>query len=186
MLDASGRITDPNFQRIKEFVKDVIIDSSLEIDEKKTSVGVILFSTNATIHFDVTKYTDEDSLFNAIDSIPYTTGSTNTAEALNLLNTSGQRDGELKLRKGSTRIAIVVTDGGSNDKSATRTAASTLHASNIFDQVYAAGVGLADDVELNTIASDPSLVFLISDFDSIALRTLNERLTYKLSKCIGK
>ena len=54
------------------------------------------------------------------------------------------------LRDGRRHIAILVTDGESNDRNETLDAAEELHAANVF-QVYAAGVGNADIIELEAI-----------------------------------
>ena len=104
----------------------------------------------------------------------------NTQAALNLLRTAGQTGGMLDLRPGYVPIAIVVTDGVSNNRNATLAAASALHASNIYAQVYAVGVSGADATELNAIASDPSLVFFTSNFDNAAIAALQQNLTQQL------
>jgi len=65
------------------------------------------------------------------------------------------------LRPGHPAIAIIITDGMSNiNRGQTIPNALNVHASNIFQQVYAVGVGNADLNELDAIASNPHL-FLI-------------------------
>ena len=82
--------------------------------------------------------------------------------------------------EGIPRIAIVVTDGMSNEGGgppATIAAANTIHDNNIL--AFAVGVGDSIDMdELNAIASDPSsqYVRLLSDFDINELRELQESL----------
>ena len=112
--------------------------------------------------------------------LPYSGGGTNTAAALDLLRTAGQTGGALELRPGYVPIAIVVTDGQSNDEQATLFAASALHASNICEQVYAVGVSGADATELYAIASDTSLVFFTSNFNSTELTELPKNVTKEL------
>ena len=158
----------------------------MDIGLQRSLVGVILFGSDATAEFGVTQNIDEASLLSAINNLPYGGGSTNTAAALNLLRTAGQPGGALNLRDGFTHIAIVVTDGQSNDETATLTAASALHASNIYNQVYAVGVSGADDTELNAIASDSSLVFFTSSFDSNTIAMLEQSVTQQLMPCVGK
>ena len=71
---------------------------------------------------------------------PFTSGSTNTAGALNtLLSEFSTVNGARPLQEGIPCVAIVVTDGQSNSPTATITAANNVHASNII--VYAVGVG---------------------------------------------
>ena len=86
----------------------------------------------------------------------------------------------MDLRPGYVPIAIVVTDGRSNSQNATLAAATALHASNIYAQVYAVGVSGANPTELNAIDSDPSLVFFTSNFDSAAIAAIQQNLTQQL------
>ena len=79
-----------------------------------------------------------------------------------------------------------MTDGRSNDQQATITAANALHTSNIYDQIYAIGVSGADVTELNVVASDPSLVFFTSNFDSTGIAALEQNFTQQLKPCVGK
>ena len=152
VLDTSGSIGATRFQMIREFTEE--ISMLLDIGIQRSLVGVILFSGSASVHFPVTRHTDESTLFPALNpGLPYSGGGTNTAAALNLLRTAAaQPNGALDLRSGYVPIAIVVTDGQSNDRTATLNAARALHASNIYDQVYAVGVSGADVTELNAVA----------------------------------
>ena len=96
--------------------------------------------------------------------------------------------GARPLQQGIPRVAIVVTDGMSNQGGgppATIAAANDLHANNII--AYAVGVGdsiLID--ELNAIATDPDsqYVRLLSTFDVNELRELQELLNSEA--CRGK
>jgi len=179
VIDTSGSIGLSRFQMIREFVEGLI--QLLSIGPQESLAGVILFSSGATLHFDLSEHTDIAALSTAINpGLPYDGGSTNTAAALSLLLSSAQ-DGSMGLRPGHPAIAIVITDGRSNvNQAQTIPNAQSVHASNIFQQVYAVGIGNADLTELNAIASDPSLVFNTNSFDSSAIQqlqlTLSERL----------
>ena len=179
VLDTSGSITEARFQMIREFTEQ--LSMLLDIGIRRSLVGVILFSSNANVQFPVTQHTTASTLLPALNpGLPYSGGGTNTQAALNLLRTAGQTGGMLDLRPGYVPIAIVVTDGVSNNRNATLAAASALHASNIYAQVYAVGVSGADATELNAIASDPSLVFFTSNFDNAAIAALQQNLTQQL------
>ena len=183
MLDESGSIGASGFALLRQLVQQ--ISTGLDIGLQRSLVGVIQFSGSVSLQFGVTQHTDQTSLLTAISNLPYRGGGTNTAGALDFLRTTGQPGGALNLRDGFTHVAIVVTDGVSSSQSATLNAASTLHASGIYDQVYAVGVSGADTTELNAIASDPSLVFFDSNFDSAAIAALEQSVTQQLMSCIG-
>ena len=183
VLDESGSIGRARFQLIREFVANV--SNVLDIGLQRSLVGVISFSDRSFFNFGVTQYTDQASLLSAIERLPYRTGFTNTAAALNLLRIAGQPGGALNLRDGFTHVAILITDGESN-RGVTSIAARELHASNIYTEIYAVGVDQADVNELNLIASERSLVFFTRDFDSAAIESLERSVTQQLMPCVGK
>ena len=179
VIDTSGSIGSSRFQLIREFTGNIVIE--LFRQSPRTAVGVILFGSSANIQFNLRAHTSLSTLLPAISQLPYSGGGTNTAEALQLLLSTAQ-NGALGLRSGSSNIAIVVTDGFSNSRSATLSAASSLHASNLFD-VYAVGVDGADLTELQGIASSSEFVFFTNSFTSFGLQQLQERIIAELCTC---
>jgi len=180
VIDTSGSIGSSRFQMIREFTAS--ITTELISNSPRSAVGVILFGSNAYIRFNLQAHTSLSTLLSAINLLPYSGGGTDTAEALTLLLSSAQ-NGALGLRNNSSHVAIVITDGVSNDRSATLSAAATLHASNIFD-VFAVGVDGADVTELQGIASNPEFVFFTNSFNSNGLQQLQDRILPQL--CTGK
>ena len=198
VLDVSISIgNDENFQTVTQFASDV--SEFLDIGINDSLVGMMLFARHANVHFHVQEHTNEDDLIAAIGSIVYSeiseldrTG-TNIPEALDLLRTAGQSGGELVLRDDptTTKIVIFVTDGRPNTKDLTgnsrkqdaqntQDAAARLHESGIYDQVYAIGIRGNKNinfVELEYIASDPSLLYIIDNFDEQLFESLRQNLT---------
>ena len=179
VIDTSGSIGSSRFELIKEFTSN--ITTELISNSPNSAVGVILFASSAYIRFNLQTYTTLNELLSAIDNLPYSGGGTDTDEALTLLLSSAQ-NGTLGLRNDSSNVAVVITDGHSNNPSATSSAAAALHASNIFD-IYAVGVGGADRNELEIIASDPEFVFFTSSFDNAGLQQLLDTLLQQLCDC---
>ena len=175
VLDSSGSIGSTNFQKMRNFVKTVIND--LDIGPKRTQVGVIVFSSTASISFHLNAYANRQSLTAAVDRIPYINGGTKTADALYLLISQGFAGARPK-SQGVPRVAIVVTDGKSNEPDQTVIAAAALRQVPSI-MTYAVGIGGADKTELNTIAStrnNHKLVRYISSFDLVELERLQEDL----------
>ena len=179
MVDTSGDIDSSCFQLFRELIANII--DNLVHNSPKSAVGVILFSSSAHVQFNVQAHTSLYTLLSAINQLPYIGGETNTAEALTLLLSTAQ-NGTLGSRDDSSKTAIVITNGRSNSRSATLSAASSLHASSIFD-VYAVGVNGADLTELQAIASSPEFVFFTSPFDSDDLQQLQREILPHL--CYG-
>ena len=176
VIDTSGSIGSTRFQLIREFTAN--ITTELIRNSPRSAVGVILFASTAYIRFTLQTYTNLSSLLSAINQLPYSGGGTDTDKALTLLLSTAQ-NGTLGLRNDSSKVAIVITDGQSSDRSATLSAAAALHASNIFD-VYAVGVGGANLDELEGIASNPNFVFFTSFFNSTGLQLLKSRIIPQL------
>ena len=178
VIDTSGSIGSSRFQLIKEFTASI---STALLTSSNSAVGVILFATSAYIKLNLQTYTSLNALLSAIDDLPYNGGGTDTAEALTLLLTTAQ-NGVLGLRNDSLHTAIVITDGHSNNHSATLSAAAALHASNIFD-VYAVGVGGADFTELAVIASSSEFILYESSFSDSGFQQLQGKLLPQLCDC---
>ena len=174
VIDTSGSIGGNNFQLIREFTANLTID--LIQNFPGSEVGVILFASDAHIEFSLQANLSE--LLTAIADLPYSGGGTNTAEALTLLRSAALNDA-LRLRDDSSKVAIIITDGQSNNQSATSAAANRLHNLGIFD-VYAVGIGGANRDELKRIASDPELALFISTFNSAGLQQLKENISLQL------
>ena len=179
VIDVSNNIGSSHFQLIRECTAN--ITAELLRDSPRSSVGVILFDSNAHIQFSLQTYTSLSSLLSAINSLPYSGGSsTDTDEALTLLLSSA-KNGVLGLRSDSSKVAIVITSGQSNHQYLT-SAAAALHASNIFD-VVAIGFDEADLTELQEIASSPEFVFFANSFDGNHLKQLQRKILLQLCNC---
>ena len=181
VIDASGSIGATGFQLIREFTANIATE--LIHNSPNSAVGVILFDDNAHIEFNIQAYTSLRTLLSAINQLPYNFGGrTDTDEALSLLLLTAQ-NGMLGLRNDSSKLAIVITDGLSSNRSATLSAASLLHGTNIFD-VYAVGVDGADLTELQGIASSSEFVFFTSSFNNVGLKQLADIILSQM--CNGK
>ena len=121
--------------------------------------------------------------------MPYNSGGTNTADALDLLRQQGytSTNGGRPLSQAVPRIAVVITDGQSNDPGATVSAATSVHDEGI--TVFSVGVGSGfNNDELVAIASNPSFVSTLSGFDTSQFEALqttisNEACTSEYTYC---
>lgn len=172
-----------HFQQIKELIANIIVKLIGGSARNAKAVGVILFSSNAHVEFNLQPYTNLSTLLSAIDQLPYDRrAASETAKALTLLLLTAQ-NGTLRLRDDSTKVAIVITDGDSTNHSATLSAANALHSSNIFN-VYAVGLGTANLLELRAIASSFEFVFISRFINSFEIKLLGNKILQQL--CNGR
>ena len=178
MLDSSGSIGIGDFVTMKNFVANVT--ANFEIGDNSTRVGLILFSYTPSILIPLGSINNTQQLTTAINNVTYTGGGTRTDLALDLVPTAfiNARDNE-----GIPRVVILLTDGGSNEPELTALAAPRVHNDNI--EVYSVGIGDGiNEAELHIIASDPSYVYLITDFSPEAFA--EELRPLQLTACTSK
>ena len=174
MLDESGSIGDDNFQSIKSFAYN--FTSNLLSDKTANRVGVITFSSTARVYIALNNTIKVNTLLENIINLPYNGGSTNTASALELM-----RQQEWRNETSVFRLAIVLTDGESNNKGATLNATMEVHDHEPPIVVYAIGVGASiDQDELLEIASGVDLLTNLGSFDENVLDSIRDGYTYQL------
>ncbi|XP_048777058.2 mucin-2-like [Ostrea edulis] len=163
-LDASTSIGINNFGKEKNFVVNFVNDLDIGRNDVQVSVGT--FSDNARGYFDLDTYLDKTSLINAIQRITYEFGQTHThlvfqlAEQYIFTNKGGDRPF-------ATNIIFVLTDGHSQNHTATVLGAQRLKAAGV--KIYTIGIGnQIERSELQGIASDNNHVFMVNSFADLS------------------
>ena len=212
VLDVSISINnDSNFGLLRDLVTQSA--RQLAIGTNDALFSVILFARHAKVNFTIPQYTDRSSLISAVNEISYFDTSefdrtgTNIPEALDLLWMGGQ-DGRIGLRSNSNFThAIFITDGRPNtrdleeerlgrrlsrqqviahrrvDEENSIAAAERLHASGVYNDVFAIGVRGDHDInfeELDHIASRPELRFEIQSFTQDAFQAVIQELSEQI------
>ncbi|XP_052823190.1 collagen alpha-1(XII) chain [Octopus bimaculoides] len=150
LMDSSSSIWIVDYKKQLDFAQNLVDNFDIGTSDTQVRMGAITFSNRAHLEFSIDKYTDSRNLKRALGNIPYRSGQTNTAEALQLLKKEIQP--KLSIYK-SPFMAIVITDGRSRDTMATSLAAKKLHELGV--HVYAIGVGSNCDInELRSIVND--------------------------------
>ncbi|XP_038672798.1 collagen alpha-1(XII) chain-like isoform X2 [Scyliorhinus canicula] len=162
LVDGSWSVGRANFKKIREFIYS--LTSAFEIGKDKTRVGIVQYSSDTRTEFDLNRYSQKLELLNAITNLPYKGGNTMTGEAINYLvqNTFSEAAGA---RKSYPKIAVIITDGKSQDFVAENAEALR----NIGVEIFTLGIKGADLDELKLIGSSPlnKHVFKVADFDKI-------------------
>ncbi|XP_043972363.1 collagen alpha-6(VI) chain isoform X1 [Gambusia affinis] len=171
IVDESGSITVENFQLVRSFLYSII--SGLEINPNRVRVGIVLYNEEPTAQVYLNTFKQKTELLNFIKILPYRGGGTSTGAALNftrenvfITGTGSRKD------KGVEQVAVVITDGESQDN--VSQAAAELRRAGV--TIYSVGVQNANEDELRQIASYPPQkhVFIVDSFTR--LKSLEEYL----------
>ncbi|KAH9523796.1 Collagen alpha-5(VI) chain [Bulinus truncatus] len=172
---------DTFYDEVLPFLQDVVSSLDVGPDEHQAHVGALAFGTFARILFRLDTYKDKNRLISAISRIRYVGGNTNINTALKTARDLMLRRSAKGVRAGASQVIVLLTDGQSDNWRATIKEAEATRDAGI--EIFAVGVGEADENELVSIASQPSRdhVFYVSDFRD--LNTITNALSAKLTPC---
>ncbi|XP_030624856.1 collagen alpha-1(XII) chain isoform X2 [Chanos chanos] len=162
LVDGSWSVGRENFKFIRNFIGAMA--GAFDIGEDKTRVGVVQYSTDTRTEFNLNQYYRRTDLLKAIRNLPYKGGNTMTGDAMDYLvkNTFTEASGA---RKGFPKVAMIITDGKSQDP--VDEYAKRLR--NIGVEIFVLGIKGADEEELREIASTPhnSHIYNVPNFNMI-------------------
>jgi len=151
ILDQSSSIGKENFQKMKNFVNNLLLQSNL--GQQGVRVGLITYNRRPQLRFHMNEMENHEQAIAAVDSIVYEGRGTNTGLAVKWVV-----DNAFKLEFGDRpevpNKVLLITDGRARDPPILKVQSTRLQDEAT---VYALGIGKQIDyVELNRIASKPS------------------------------
>ncbi|XP_078144814.1 collagen alpha-1(XXI) chain isoform X2 [Centroberyx gerrardi] len=174
ILDGSWSVEDVNFEIVKRWL--VNITTSFNIGQKFTQVGVVQYSDDPVLQIPLGKYSSNKDLIRAMESIEYMGGNTRTGTAIKFATDKLFGLSE-RGPKGIARIAVVLTDGKSQDE--VLKAAEAARKKGVI--LFAIGVGSeTEEAELRDIANRPSSTYVFSVEDYKAISKIREVIRQKL------
>ncbi|XP_036979885.1 collagen alpha-1(XXI) chain isoform X1 [Acanthopagrus latus] len=164
ILDGSWSVEDVNFEIVKRWL--VNITTSFNIGQKFTQVGVVQYSDDPFLEIPLGKHSSTKDLIKAMENIEYMGGNTNTGTAIKFATDKLFGLSE-RGPAGVSRIAVVLTDGKSQDE--VLKAAEAARKKGVI--LFAIGVGSeTEEAELKDIANKPfsTYVFSVEDYKAIS------------------
>ncbi|KAF3692451.1 Collagen alpha-6(VI) chain Precursor [Channa argus] len=162
IVDESGSISPENFQLMRDFLGSIV--SGLNISANRVRVGIVTYNDKPTAQAYLDTFQSKTEILQFISILPYTGGGTNTGAALKFTHKEifSKKRGS---RKGIQKVAVVITDGESQDN--VSEAAAILRRSGV--TVYAVGIKGANKTELEEMASHPPSghVFNVDSFTKL-------------------
>ncbi|KAL0171660.1 hypothetical protein M9458_031971, partial [Cirrhinus mrigala] len=172
-------ITSSNFDLVKRFLHRTI--SGLTVGSNSVRVGMVLYSDTPSAEFYLDTFVNKTDILDYINIIPYRGGGTATGDAIKFaknnlfIKTRGSRK-----NLGVKQIAVVITDGESQDD--VTTPAAELRRSGV--TIYALGVKDANVEELKQIGSYPDRDFVFNVDSFQMLTSLEKNLRKSLCKVV--
>lgn len=176
ILDTSSSVGKENFEKIRQWVSNLV--ESFDVAPGKTRVAVVRYSDRPTIEFKLDRYRTMDEVKRAARNIVYRGGNTMTGEAISYTtkNIFTESAGARPLSRDTKRVAILLTDGRSQDY----VLEPSREASKAGIRMFAVGIGEALKVELEEIAAEPKNAHLFQVADFNAIDTIRGRLRKSL------
>jgi uncharacterized protein YegL len=151
ILDQSSSIGDANFQKMKNFVVSLLLQSNL--GQQGVRVGLITYNRRPRLRFHLNEMANHEEAIAAVDSIVYEGRGTNTGLAIKWVVDNAFKE-EFGDRPEVPNKVLLITDGRARDPPILKVQSGRLQEEAT---VYALGIGKQIDyVELNRIASKPS------------------------------
>lgn len=161
-VDASGSVGSSRFNQMSNtllsHIRTFNLDYNGNSDTRRVRVGIMTFATTAI----PVKHLND---FQVPPILTYTAGGTNTDLAIDLARTQMFQSyrGD---RRQNPNVLVVLTNGRSNNRIRTLTAASRAKSDGI--RIIAMGIGTnTDQSELRAIASNSNLVYNVERFDEL-------------------
>lgn len=168
LIDGSGSIGSYVFRNeVLRFVREFV--ELFDIGLEKTRVGIIQYSDQIRHEFDLAQFKDKAGVLQGIADIQYLTGLTRTGAAIEHMVMEGfsERRGARPISDSVSRVAIVITDGRSQDNVSDPSLAARKKEIQMF------AIGVTDHVlasELESIAGSPNRWFYVDRFKDLDTR----------------
>ncbi|XP_041347924.1 cartilage matrix protein-like [Gigantopelta aegis] len=176
VVDSSSSIDPNDFQLGQDFLKEFV--QTFHVAPDNTRISLITFGNGVYEEdaFDFDTYDEEEDVVNAIRDVPFRAGNyTSTGAGIKYMLDKQMA----KARPGVARIAIVLTDGQSQEWQNTYDEAKFAQAAGV--SMFAIGVGKVGKQlsmeELEKIAGNSDHVFVAADYN--ALNTIKFELDSK-------
>ena len=180
VLDISHSLYDKHLIKAFEFVGEFV--QNLTIGRRDDRVGVVLFGDYGHVMFTMSEHKNKQNLLQAVVQLEQHAKALRTNGEIQNTNTSHGLAKTIDVFKSDTRqsntvyrVAIVLSDGVSDDPDATIREAQILRNMTPPVLVYAIGVGRVYDIEMKAIAGDCDHYTPLENFDPEGFRRVRKQ-----------
>ena len=170
VMGMSSSITVKNYEKQRNFVKNVA--DTFSISMGKTETGVVTYNEEASLWIRFGQHKNNEEFKTAVDKIPYWGGQTRIERGLKMA-ADGLFGAIKQERANLSKILIVLTNGGqSSDPKATSLDQAVLPLLKLGVRLLA--VGIRSDVsrdELRLIVEKDEDIFTVDNFDELLAKS---------------
>ncbi|XP_032218274.2 uncharacterized protein LOC116601510 isoform X2 [Nematostella vectensis] len=162
LMDTSGSISQDDYRREKQFVKDLA--RIFRVGDEASHASAIIYNDDAHVQSKLGEHRSTEAFSKSVDAIPYLHGRTRIDRGLEEATKMFK-----SAREGVSKVLIVLTDGRQTpDPDAIPLDQASQPLKNDGVDIYAVGVGSKiDEKELHQIASKDSNVFTVDSFSAL-------------------
>uniref|UniRef100_A0A8C2N3R4 Collagen, type VI, alpha 3 n=1 Tax=Cricetulus griseus TaxID=10029 RepID=A0A8C2N3R4_CRIGR len=163
LLDGSDNVGKNNFPYVRDFVTNLV--NSLDVGSDNIRVGLVQFSDTPVTEFSLDTYQTKSEMLAHLRRLQLKGGSgLNTGSALSYVHANHFTEaGGSRIQERVPQLLLLLLAGPSDD--AYLQAANALVREGVL--TFCVGASQADKAELEHIAFNPSLVYLMGDFSSL-------------------
>ncbi|XP_027242012.2 collagen alpha-3(VI) chain [Cricetulus griseus] len=163
LLDGSDNVGKNNFPYVRDFVTNLV--NSLDVGSDNIRVGLVQFSDTPVTEFSLDTYQTKSEMLAHLRRLQLKGGSgLNTGSALSYVHANHFTEaGGSRIQERVPQLLLLLLAGPSDD--AYLQAANALVREGVL--TFCVGASRADKAELEHIAFNPSLVYLMGDFSSL-------------------
>uniref|UniRef100_A0A672RPJ1 Si:ch211-62a1.3 n=1 Tax=Sinocyclocheilus grahami TaxID=75366 RepID=A0A672RPJ1_SINGR len=115
LVDGSNSIGPANFQQIREFLSSLV--ENFEVAPDRIRIGLVQYSDTPYTEFSLSTYQNKEEILSYIKNLRYKTGGTFTGKGLEfMLKQHFVEKAGSRAQQNVPQIAIVITDGDSQDE----------------------------------------------------------------------
>ncbi|XP_053409328.1 collagen alpha-1(XIV) chain-like isoform X2 [Mercenaria mercenaria] len=162
VVDESGSVGFAGFKKVISFITDIV--GHLDVGTHGDQLSLLLFDNDPHLQWYLNDYTTKADLLNALTYVPYHNGTTNTGSALKYVreNVFQFKNGD---RPTAKNVVVVITDGRSNNHTATVVESNNLRRDGV--RMVDLGVGNAVNSELIDIAGVYANAAKVAGYDHL-------------------
>lgn len=163
VLDHSGSINTEEQESMMDLTIHLV--KKADVGSARVRIGALKYSEYPEVLFHLGKYSNRSAVIEHLRRRRDTGGRTFTARALDHTNIMFTEEHGSRIQQNVKQMLIIITDGESDDRNQLNDTALKLRNKGI--DIYAVGIGKANQLELEAMAGNKNNTFHVDNFNKL-------------------